>query len=272
MLALIVYNQLVQGESARTSVKLNQQQLEQLREQVREALEAAREAQESSGFWGAIADVLGSDLATVAQVVAIAAATVATGGAAAIALGAIAIACTLAAKYAEELGIPPELATAIAVVAAASAIASGNVGGFVQVSSAANASSAAATAGTAAAETVNVASAASTAASAAQAGQIASTARDVEQIASLVAATARGSGAVCDGVSGHYEATAVDHRANARAAKSGETLEDMDLDAALELMAQALDRRLAGATSLADIQSSQQSTDRLIIETFAGRA
>src|SRR5690349_7893614 len=99
MLALIVKSQLVQSESARTSVELNQEQLQQLREVVRQALEEAREAQESSGFWGDVGDILGGDIATFAQVVVVAATCVATGGAAAIVLGAIAVACTIAAKY-----------------------------------------------------------------------------------------------------------------------------------------------------------------------------
>ena len=132
MLALMVHNQLAQGESARTSIQLSEEQLQRLRETIREALAEAREAQDDSGFWGDVGDVLGGDIATLAQVVAVAAACVATGGAAAIALGAISIACTVAAKYADELGIPPKVAIGIAIAAAVTSLASGQFGGAAQ--------------------------------------------------------------------------------------------------------------------------------------------
>ena len=69
LLALMVYSQLAQRESAETTVQLNQHQLEELRRQVKEALEAAKEAGEDSGFWGSIGDALGGDVAALVDVV-----------------------------------------------------------------------------------------------------------------------------------------------------------------------------------------------------------
>jgi hypothetical protein len=256
MLALIVRNQLVQSESARTSVELNQEQLQQLRELVRQALEEAREARESSGFWGDIGDVLGGDIATFAQVVVVAATCVATGGAAAIALGAIAIACTVAAKYSEELGIPPKVAIGIAIAGALASVGSGYVGGAAQTSSLASASSAAGSSGSAAGH----------------ARTVVEVAKQVRQVASIVAPTAQAVGAIAHGASGYYAGEAVDHKADAQSAEALETLRNMDLDAAIELLADAIDRQLVAFAAASEISTSNQSGHQTIIQTFSGVA
>src|SRR5215216_2931584 len=80
MLVMMVQAELVQGDVAKSSVNLSEQQLKDLREQVREALEKAREAEEHSGFFGALGDVLGGDIGTLAGLVVIAAASVVSGG------------------------------------------------------------------------------------------------------------------------------------------------------------------------------------------------
>src|SRR3970040_2244036 len=67
MLALIVYTQTSQLNSAETSINLSFEQLEQLRDEVKRALEQAKEAKKDAGFWGDLAKLLGSDLATIAS-------------------------------------------------------------------------------------------------------------------------------------------------------------------------------------------------------------
>lgn len=257
MLALMVHNQLAQGDSARTSIKLSEEQLQRLRESIREALAEAREAQDDSGFWGDIGDVLGGDIATLAQVVAVAAACVATGGAAAIALGAIAIACTVAAKYADELGIPPKVAIGIAIAAAVTSIASGQLGGAAQGASALGASgSAAAQAGS----------------SAAQVSKLTHLAQDVGAVARLVAPSASAAGALANGVSGYYAGQSAHHTADAQSARNQEALEAMDLDTAIDLLACAIDRELDAYESANEIAVSNQNSNQLIVRTFAGIA
>jgi hypothetical protein len=256
VLALMVHSQLAQGDSARTSIKLSEEQLQRLRETIREALAEAREAQDDSGFWGDIGDVLGGDIATLAQVVAMAAACVATGGAAAIALTAIAVACTVASKYADELGIPPKVAIGIALAAAVTSIASGQVGGAAQGMSLVGASGGAVQTGS----------------SVAQVSKLTQLAKDVASVARIVAPAASAAGAIAQGVSGYYEGEAAHRTADAQAARNRETLEGMDLDAAIDLLARAIDRELAAFEAANEIAVSNQYSDQLIVHTFAGKA
>jgi hypothetical protein len=256
MLVLMVRNQLEQGEAAKTTVTLNGEQLKELREAVREALEAAREANEDSGFWGAIGDVLGGDVAALAEVVAVAAAAVATGGAAALVIGALTIACSLASKYADELGIPKNVAMGLAVVAALGMVASGNLA----------ASSSAASLGAAGG------SAAAVGGQASQVGSLVNTAREVQFYASLAAPAARGLGAGANTVSGYYASEAIEHRASARAAQGQEQLASMDIDAAIDAFARTIDRQLAAFSEAASALEQNQQYSQLIAQSFQGMA
>lgn len=253
MLALMVYTQLVQGESAQTSVKLNEQQLKDLRAQVREAIERAREANEDSGFWGDIGDVLGGDLASLAQVVAIAAACVATGGTAALVLGAIAIGSSLAAKYADELGIPPNVAIGIGIAGAVASVAAGNVG------------AAGGLAGTAS-------GASQIGSGAAQASKLTQAALQVRSAANLVGATAQAGGAIASTASGLHAADAVDHQATAQKARASSTLESMDIDEALDQLEKAVDRQMAACATAQEISTATQQSNQLVMSSFAGAA
>jgi hypothetical protein len=256
LLALMVQNQLVQGESAKTSVNLSKEELKQLREAVRQALEAAREANEDSGFWGDIGDVLGGDLATLAQVVAVAAAAVATGGAAAVALAAITIGCSLASKYADELGIPPNVAIGIGIAAAVTSVAAGNLAGGGQVTSLTSASKGAVAVGT----------------EAAQVSRLTQLAREVKFAATLIAPAATGAGAAANLVSGYYQSEAVDHNADAHAAQSREKLASMDIDTAIELLSKAIDRQLAAMGEMTQTLEANQQSKQLTIQAFQGIA
>jgi hypothetical protein len=253
MLALMVYTQLVQGESAQTSVQLNEQQLKELRAQVREAIEQARKANEDSGFWGDIGDVLGGDLASLAQIVAIAAACVVTGGTAALVLGAIAIGCSLAAKYADELGIPPNVAIGIGIAGAVASVAAGNVG------------AAGGLAGTAS-------GASHIGSGAAQASKLTQTALQVRSAATFVGTTAQAGGAIANTASGFYAADAVDHQASAQKARLGGTLESMDIDEAIDQLEKAVDRQMAACAAAQRISAATQQGNQLVISSFAGAA
>jgi hypothetical protein len=253
MLALIVYTQLVQGDAAETSVKLNEQQLKDLRATVREAIDAAREANEDSGFWGSIGDALGGDIGSLAQVVAVAAACVATGGTAALVLGAIAIGCTLASKYADDLGIPPKVAIGIGIAAAVASVAAGNVGASASLAGAAS-------------------SGAQIASSAGQASQLVQTALKVKFAADVVASSAQAGGAVAHLVSGYYAGSAVDHKADAQQAKAGSKLEAMAIDEAIAQLDAAIDRQLSAYESALDISAAKQQSDQRILLSFAGAA
>jgi hypothetical protein len=256
LLALMVQNQLVQGESAKTSVNLSKEELKQLRETVRQALEEAREANEDSGFWGDIGDVLGGDIATLAEVVAVAAAAVATGGAAAVVLAAITIGCALASKYADELGIPPNVAIGLGIAAAVTSVASGNLAAGGEVASLTSASKGAMAVGT----------------EAAQVSRLTQIAREVKFAANLVAPAATGAGAAANLVSGYYESEAVDHNADAHAAQSREKLESMEIDAAVKLLGKAIDHQLAAMGEMTQTLEANQQSKQLIVHGFQGVA
>ncbi|HEY6078350.1 MAG TPA: hypothetical protein VIW29_06080 [Polyangiaceae bacterium] len=248
MLVLLVLNQLNQGDCERASVKLNDEQLKHLRELVREALEEAGGSQDDSGFWGDISDVLGGDFATLCQVVAIAAASVCTFGAAAVVLGAIAIACTVASKYAEELGIPPQVAVGLGIAAAVASVASGNVGGAAQ---------GAAVAGSTAAQTGS------------QAVRVIEVAEKVRDLAKVGASAFSAAGAFAGGVSGYYAGEAVDYQADAQDARNQRTLTSMEMDEAIERLGTAIERRLSLIVEASQMQDSSQRTNQLILGATA---
>jgi len=255
-LALMVKNQLVQGESAKTDINLSQEQLKELRETIRAALEAAREANEDSGFCGDIGDVLGGDIASIAEVVLVAASVVATGGAAALVVGAIAIGCSLASKYADELGIPPNVAIGIGIAAALAMAASGNLAAGGSAVSFAGASNGAMAVG----------------AQASQVSQLTAVAQEVKFYASLAAPAATGAGAGANMVAGYYQSEAVNHNADAKATQARETLEAMDLDSAIDLLGKAIDRQLDAMSGAVQTMEANQKGKQLVINNFQGVA
>jgi hypothetical protein len=240
LLVLLILNQLDQSTCERASIKLNDEQLKHLRQLVREALEEAGGAQGDSGFWSGISNALGGDFGTLCQVVAIAAASVCTFGAAAVVLGAIAIACTLASKYAEELGIPPKVAIGLGIAAAVASVASGNVGGAAQGTAAAVQS------GTTAARVVEIAT-------------------EVRDAAKLGASICTAGGAVAGGVSGYYAAEAVDYQADAQDGRNQQKLTSLEMDRAIDRLAVAVDRRLSLMVDGSQLQDSDRRANELII-------
>jgi len=256
LLALIVENQLVQGESAQTSVHLGEEQLKQVREDIRHALAAAREASEDAGFWGKLGDVLDGDIATLAEVVVIAAASVVSGGTAAVVLGAIAVACTLASKYADELGIPKDLAMGLAIAAAVTSVASGNIAASSQAAALAGATNGAAAVGS----------------GAAQVSRVVQVAQEVKFWAGVVAPAATAGGAGLHLVEGYYASEAAEHGADAHGAQAKEQLTSLDIDAAVELLGRALDRQLDAMSEAGQTLEANQQSKQLIVQSFRGIA
>ncbi len=237
LLALIVCTQTTQLRAAESSVNLSFEEISRLREEVREALEKAREAQEDSGFWSDIGKLFSGDLASLAQVVAAAAAIAATGGTAVAVLSAIALATSLATKYGEELGIPPEVALSIGLAAGVASVCCGDLSGVTSVSAAVKA-----------------------------------TAGDIKLYANLVGAGATIGGGVASGVSEQYHADAVDHRADARWADARNGVESMDIDESIERFSAAVDRQNSAIGAVATINQREYSGAHSILNNMAGAA
>lgn len=237
LLALLVFSEMTRSTSAKEAISLSSEQLDVLREEARRALQKAREAQEDSGFWGKLSSLFRGDIASLAEVVAMAAATVATGGTAALVLGAIAVGATLASKYADELGIPPNVAIALGVAAGLASVASGNLGGglshFTALGEAANAT---------------------------------------KLFYQGVAVTATAAGAVAHGISGHYQSNAVDYKADTKNFENQQVLESADIEANLELLQSALDRQLANVRATNQFARSDQQSAQQVIHDFSGAA
>jgi hypothetical protein len=237
LLTLLVMSEMSRSGAAKESIHLSSEQLDVLREEASRALAAAKEAQEHSGFWGKLSSLFSGDIASLAEVVAMAAATVATGGTAAVVLGAIALGATLASKYAEELGIPPSIAIGLGVAAGLAAVASGNLGGgmasFTALGEAANAT---------------------------------------KIYYQGVAATATTVGSVSHGVAGHYEGQALHAKADVKGFENQQVLESSNIEANLELLQAALDNQLASIRAATQfLRNDHQSTDQ-VLQDFSGAA
>lgn len=237
MLALVVYSQASQMAEAKTSVNLNAEQLEKLREQVKEALEKAREAKQDSGFWGGLSDLFSGDLATLATAVAAVAAVVATGGAAAAVLAVVAAAASFAAQHAEELGIPKNVALAIAIGASVAALCAGNGQGLLQVSK-----------------------------------SVRETAQSVKLGAQVAQGTFMAAGGGCHMVEGKYEKDAGYATADARQAQGQQDLVSIDIDEALDRFAEAVERQGSAAQLTSSISQQGAASNYAILNNWGGSA
>jgi hypothetical protein len=237
MLALIVYTQTSQLNAAETSINLSFEQLEQLREEVKRALEQAKEAKKDAGFWGDLAKLLGSDLATIASAVAAVAAVVATGGAAAAILAVIAVSASLAADHAEELGIPAEVAMAVGVAAGVASLCCGNGAGLFEVTK-----------------------------------SVKDTAGTVQVYANVVGGSAKAAGGGASMVEAKYEFDAQHASADARLADGRQDLVSTDIDDAIDRLSGALDRQRSATQLASDIQQQDSATYQFILSNGAGAA
>ncbi len=237
LLALVVYTQSSQLNAAQTSVNLNFDQLEKLREQVKKALDEAREAKKDAGFWGGIAKIFGGDLASVASAVAAVAAVVASGGAAAAVLAAVAAAATIAADHAKDLGIPPEVAMAIAVTACVAGLCCGDAKGLFKVSDA-----------------------------------VASAASKTRMWATAGAAAFKAAGGGAGVVEGKFEEDAGLHHADAHWAAGRHDVVSADIDDALDRFRAAVDHQDSAIKTTSSIQQQSAASDYAILNNWGGAA
>lgn len=202
LLALMIQGQASNQCNARDTIELDYQKLEELKAQIAGALAAAARANRDSGTWGFVSDVLGSDVAQVAGAVAMAAAVIATGGAAApLVLLTLSAGLETGAKLGAELGLDPKLCMAIGLAGAALGFCAGNTAAL---------------------------------------GEAASTARTVQAVATTVQGAAMVGSGVAHGVAGGYAARAQDQRADATLLGAYQTDTELDIDQAIALLDQSL--------------------------------
>lgn len=237
LLALVIYTQTSQLNGAQTSVNLNFDQLEKLREEVKKALDAAREAKKDAGFWGGLAKIFGGDVASIAAAVAAVAAVVATGGAAAAVLAVVAAAATIAADHAKQLGIPPEVAMAIAVTAGVAGLCCGNAQGALRFSEA-----------------------------------VTNAASKVRVWANVGAVAGKAAGGGLGIVAGKLEQDAGNHHADARLAEGGQDAVSADIDEALERFAAAVEHQESAMKTTSDIQQQSAASQFAILNNWVGVA
>jgi hypothetical protein len=237
LLALVVYAQVSQMSEAKTSINLNAEQLEKLRDQVMKALDEAREAKQDSGFWGGLAKLFGSDLASIASAVAAVAAVVASGGAAAAILAVVAAAATLAADHAKELGIPTEVAMVIGITAGVASLCCGNGEALFKVS-----------------DTVK------------------DVANGVKIVGQASAAAFQIEGSAFGMVAAKYEREAGYHQADARSAQGSQDLTSADIDEALDRLATALERQNTAVKLTSGVLEQSSAANGAILNNWGGAA
>jgi hypothetical protein len=237
LLALIVFTKLTQTESAKGSVDDSYEKLEDLKRQIHEATERAKEAQKHSGFFGAISNVLGGDIGAIAGLIASVAAVVVTGGAAAAVLAVVASAVSIASQHAKELGIPPEVAMGIAIVAAGAALCCGNASGLIQVSE-------------------GVKKAAAT----------------IKLVASATSAVANAGAGGANMVKGVYDKDVKDAQADTRWSQGQRDLTNVDIDEAIKLVSDALAQSRTTTETLSGTLDSHHQASDLLISNYSGAA
>jgi hypothetical protein len=127
LLQCIVHARGAQQETARDDIEHAHELLERARREMREALERAERAERNGDFWGDLGAIVGGDVAAVAGIVAAASLAVATGGAGAPAIVAMAAAgLSIGAKAGQELGLDPRVVAALAATGAALGLFAGN--------------------------------------------------------------------------------------------------------------------------------------------------
>ena len=236
-LALVVFSQVKQMDSAKVSVNMSFEELARLRQEVKEAVDKAKEAQHHSGFWGAISSVFGGDIGAIASAVAAVAAVVVTGGAAAAVVAAVASAVSIAGQHAKELGIPPEVAMGIAIVAAGAALCCGNTGSLFRVSDA-----------------------------------VRKVAMDVKIVASITSGAANAVAGGASIVKGSYDADAENAQADARAANGQQDLANLDIDDAIKLFSDLMDKQQDAFATIEEGNAVSHRASDMILSNFSGAA
>lgn len=230
LLAVLVQTQTTSQSGSKTDVEVGSQQLEQIKKELADAVRQAKEAAEDSGFFGFLGDIFGGDIAKIAGLIAAAAATIATAGAGApILLVALSAALELGAKVGAELGLDPKICTVLSLAGAVVGMASG----------------------------VGVAGASNT---------LVRVASKVEVGAHLVEGSATMAGGVLHGVSGHYQAEELHHRADATGIHARDVATQMDIDRALALLEKALRTQQSETNTVSQIARDEADSNSALCD------
>jgi hypothetical protein len=204
LLALMVRSQTTAQSSSRTTVEVDAQKMQELKQQLNDAIQKAKEASDHSGFFGFLSSVFGSDVAQIAGAVAAIAATIATGGAAGpLILMALSVALEETAKEGAKLGLDPKICMAIGLASAALGMVSGT--GTAQAAS-----------------------------------SLATAAREVELGANIAQGGATAAAGALGYVAGHYRAEQLHFQADATGCQAQDDATNIDLDSAIALLQQSL--------------------------------
>lgn len=226
LLALLIQSRGAQTSASRQEIEGASELAERARKEIEEAMARAKDAQEDAGFWGSVASIFGGDVAAILGAIAAAATIVATGGAGAPAVVALAAAgLTSASTIGRELGLDANVCRILGAAGAVLGIATGNLG-----------AAAGAASGTASA----LATASST---------IATTAKTLQ-------AGATAAGGLATAVEGHYHGEALHAEADGRAAQGREDDAWFRMDVAISLLEQAARDLQRGAGSATELQRS----------------
>jgi hypothetical protein len=129
LLALIFQSRGAQTEASREDVEHANQVIEQTRRELQEALKRAAEAEDHSGFWNKLSQVINGDIGALCEVVASVAVIAATGGVGTAGVLAIAAAgLALGSDVAQRAGVDPKLCLGLSAAGALAGLALGNVG------------------------------------------------------------------------------------------------------------------------------------------------
>jgi hypothetical protein len=225
LLALMVRSQGITQTSSKTDVEVDFKRMQELKQQLNDAIQKAKDAADSSGFFGFLSSVFGSDVAQIAGAVAAIAATIATGGAAGpLMLMALSVALEETAKEGAKLGLDPKICMAIGLASAALGMASG--------------------AGTTQA-----------------ADSLASAAHGVELGANIAQGGATATGGVLGYVAGHYQAAQLNDQADATGYQARDDATSMDLDSAIALLQQSLHAEQRETTTTSAIVQNNADTN-----------
>lgn len=128
LLALLIGSRGAQSEASKEDIERAHALVEKAREEIAEAMRRAEEAQENAGFWSELGAVFSGDVSAICAAVASAALVLATGGAGAAAVVAlVAAGLSAGSTIGKELGLPPEVCTALAAAGMLAGLATGNL-------------------------------------------------------------------------------------------------------------------------------------------------
>ncbi len=225
LLALMVQSQTTTQCGSKTDVELDFKKMEELKKQLADAIQQAKDAQNDSGFFGFLGDIFGSDIAKIAGAVAAIAAVVGSGGAAGpVILLVLSETMQAAAQLGPELGLDPKVCMALGLASAALGLCAGT--GEAQVADA-----------------------------------LKQGARDVELVANIVKGVATATGGLLHGVSGHYQAKALDFQADATSYRAANDVTSLDFDAALDLLQRALKTEQRETATISAITQNNADTN-----------